>query len=373
MGARPVIPNFWHHPGIHGYDLGAKHPLKQTRLYRLHALLDRIADVDWRFSQLADDDDICRVHTDAYWAEVCAIDACLRRGETTGLTARRQAIDLKGDTPAFAGMELACRAYVGATADAARAVVSGARVAFAMGGGLHHAMPGAARGFCILNDPAIAVSVLADRFDRVMYIDLDVHHGDGVEAIFRNDRRVLTYSIHEDPATLWPRTGHAQDVGPVGTCVNMPIPAGATGADWGRAFRETFSPVVDWFQPNALVVQCGADPHLLDHLAHLRSDIPAYAQVLKQIAALRIPAVVVGGGGYHMAVTPVTWATAVLTLSGHAIPDTLPGDLAEAWEWPDWVGPVIHGDALRAEISRRIESFRAEVLPEVRRRASAPV
>ncbi|MDX2064989.1 MAG: hypothetical protein SFX74_04520 [Fimbriimonadaceae bacterium] len=378
MSVRPVIPNLWHHPGIHDYNLGAKHPLKPSRLRRLYELLGRIADLDLRTAQLADDDDIWRVHTPDYWSEVCAIDACLRRGQTAGLVERRQAIDLKGDTPAFAGMEAACRAYVGATVDAARCVAGGANLAFAMGGGLHHAMPGCARGFCILNDPAIAVSILRDRFERVLYVDLDVHHGDGVETIFRSDRQVLTYSVHEDPSTLWPRTGHAHEIGPVGTCANVPLPAGTTGEDWAFAIRETLGPLVDWFRPRAMVVQCGADVHALDPLAHLAGDIPSYVSGIEELRRLRLPTVVVGGGGYHLAVTPVTWASVVLTFTGHDTPGQLPADLAAEWEWPDWNGPIGRGFdetncARDPDVRARVERFHSEILPAMRHRYDAGV
>jgi len=146
-------------------------------------------------------------------------------------------------------------------------------------GGLHHAMRGSASGFCVYNDPAIAIAwLLGQGAERVAYVDLDVHHGDGVQAAFYDDPRVLTISLHENPAALWPGTGLPSETGgpgAPGSAVNLALPAGTGDAGWLRAFHAVVPPLLREFRPAILVSQHGCDTHWLDPLAGLRLSIDA--------------------------------------------------------------------------------------------------
>jgi acetoin utilization protein AcuC len=223
------------------------------------------------------------------------------------------------DDPVFAGMHDASARVVGASLAAVRAVRGGeSEHAVNLAGGLHHAMRANASGFCVYNDPAAAIAwALQDGVERVAYVDVDVHHGDGVEAAFWSDPRVLTISLHESPRTLFPGTGYPSDVGGPGAegcAVNVALPPGTADDGWLRAFDAVVPPLVAAFRPQLLVTQHGCDSHFLDPLAHLALTVDgqrtAYA-ALHRLAHEHAGGawVAVGGGGYaHVDVVPRAWA-----------------------------------------------------------------
>jgi len=184
------------------------------------------------------------------------------------------------DDPVFPGMHDASALVTGATLAAARAVwTGGAEHGASIAGGLHHAMRGHASGFCVYNDPAIAIAwLLAAGAERIAYVDIDVHHGDGVQAAFYDDPRVLTISLHESPATLFPGTGRPSETGgpgAPGSAVNVALPAGTRDSGWLRAFHAVVPPLLRAFRPTILVSQHGCDTHWLDPLANLELSIDA--------------------------------------------------------------------------------------------------
>ena len=184
------------------------------------------------------------------------------------------------DNPVFPGMHDASALVVGATVAAALKVWAGvARHGASIACGLHHAMRANASGFCVYNDAAIAISwLLAARARRVAYVDIDVHHGDGVQAAFYDDPRVLTISLHEDPATLWPGTGWPSETGgpgAKGSAVNVALPAGTGDSGWLRAFHAVVPPLLRAFRPDIVVSQHGGDTHRLDPLGDLQAAIDA--------------------------------------------------------------------------------------------------
>src|SRR5256884_4045398 len=163
----------------------------------------------------------------------------------------------------------------GAAVAAAEEVWSGrAGRAVNIAGGLHHAMPDRASGFCVYNDPAVAIAQLLDAgAERIAYVDVDVHHGDGVQEVFYTDPRVLTVSLHETPLALFPGTGFPDETGgpgAEGSAVNVPLPPGVDDAGWQRAFHAIVPSVLRAFRPQILVSQWGADGHRVDPLADLR-------------------------------------------------------------------------------------------------------
>src|SRR4029079_10923400 len=182
------------------------------------------------------------------------------------------------DDPVFPDMHEATARVVQGTVDSALAVWEGRALhAVNVSGGLHHAMPGSASGFCVYNDAAVAIRALLDAgAQRVAYGDVDAHHGDGVQAVFWDDPRVLTLSVHETGQALFPGTGHAREAGgpgAEGTAVNVALPSGTGDAGWLRALDAVVPAVVRAFAPDVLVTQHGCDSHLLDPLTHLRVSI----------------------------------------------------------------------------------------------------
>ena len=276
----------------------------------------------------ASDDVLQLVHEPAY---VAAVRGAARRPAV-------QAHDPFGlgseDNPIFDGMHEAAALVTGATVDAAMAVRTGAaQHAVNLAGGLHHAMPARASGFCVYNDAAVAIAwLLADGVQKVAYVDLDAHHGDGVEAAFYRDPRVLTISLHESGYTAFPGTGFPGDSGhgaAEGTAVNVALPPGTGDSGWLRAFHAVVPPLVRAFEPEILITQLGCDTHRLDPLAQLELTVDAHRHsyaVLHQLAHEVTGGrwVAVGGGGYDIVqVVPRSWTHLLAEITGHPLdPDT---------------------------------------------------
>ncbi|MEQ1936224.1 MAG: acetoin utilization protein AcuC, partial [Fimbriimonadaceae bacterium] len=199
-----------------------------------------------------------------------------------------------GDTPAFPGIFEAALATVGASVSCANRIVEGQSVAISLAGGLHHAQRGNASGFCAVNDIAVAIMALLKKFDRVAYIDIDLHHGDGVEAIFRDDPRVMTASIHEFGPGFYPGTGDVN----FGNTVNAPMARGTNGPLWLKVFTEGVLQKVKEFNPDVIVLQMGVDPHTYDPLGHLNVSGRYWLEAVRAIKALDTPILALGGGGY---------------------------------------------------------------------------
>jgi acetoin utilization protein AcuC len=248
-----------------------------------------------------------------------------------------------GDNPIFPNMHEAAARVAGASLVAAEAVLSGrTQHAFNPAGGLHHAMPERASGFCVYDDPAIAIAwMLANGAERIAYVDVDVHHGDGPQAIFYDDPRVLTISLHQTGLTLFPGTGFVQEFGAgeaKGTKVNVPLPPYVGDAAWLRAFDEVVPPLVRAWKPDVLVTQLGCDTHHSDPLAMLGLSTIAYRVTATRLHELAHDAaggrwVATGGGGYQWArVVPRAWTIYFAEMCGVDVPDRIPGSWIEKAE-----------------------------------------
>jgi acetoin utilization protein AcuC len=235
------------------------------------------------------------------------------------------------DNPVFEGMFEASLAYLAGTVRAAEAVRDGAPLAFGIAGGLHHAQRSRASGFCVFNDPAVACAILREKFERVAYVDIDLHHGDGVQALFFDDPTVLTCSIHETGKRLYPGTGFVEERGAGDSSVNVPLEPFTTGDTWLWAFENGILPALRRFQPQAIVLQMGTDPHFLDPLGHLQVAAQEWLRAVEHIKALGLPIVAVGGGGYELSCVPRMWAAAVMTLSGIEFEDRIPASIPSEW------------------------------------------
>ncbi|HEY0903763.1 MAG TPA: acetoin utilization protein AcuC [Marmoricola sp.] len=238
------------------------------------------------------------------------------------------------DNPTFPNMHEAARHVVGASIEAARRVWEGEAIHAAnIAGGLHHAMPGVASGFCVYNDVAVAIRWLLDHgAGRVAYVDVDVHHGDGVQQIFYDDPRVLTISLHETGQMLFPGTGFPAEIGgpdAVGSSVNVALPPGTADAGWLRAFHAVVPPLVRAFAPDILVTQHGCDSHRDDPLAHLmltvdghRASYLALHDLAHDVCGGRWLAT--GGGGYAVVdVVPRSWTHLLAAVAGRPVDPAL--------------------------------------------------
>jgi len=312
------------------YNFGAGHPMAPARveltieLARAFGLFAE-AGVSVNSPVPATDTELELVHDPRYIAEVRLAGGDRPDSPLLGFFGLGTA-----DDPVFPGMHDASALVAGATLAGARAVWTGAaQHGASIAGGLHHAMRASASGFCVYNDPAIAIAwLLGQGAGRVAYVDVDVHHGDGVQAAFYDDPRVLTISLHQDPAALWPGTGlpsEAGGPGAPGSAVNVALPTGTGDAGWLRAFHAVVPPLLRAFRPAILVSQHGCDTHWLDPLAGLRLSIDAQRTAGAAIHALAHQVaggrwLLTGGGGYdRLQVVPRTWAHLLAEAAGHPI------------------------------------------------------
>jgi acetoin utilization protein AcuC len=325
-----------------GYDFGPSHPLAPIRVKLTMELAAAFgvlsADhVTVRAAPPASEDELEFVHDPGYIAAVryasgLPADGAAGNGPAESVDAQRLLRHGLGtqDDPIFTGMHDASALVAGATLAAAQAVWSGeAPHAASPAGGLHHAMRASASGFCIYNDPAIAIEwLLRQGAERIAYVDIDVHHGDGVQAAFWDDPRVLTISLHESPATLFPGTGRPTETGgpeAEGSAVNVALPAGTRDDGWLRAFHAVVPPLVRAFDPQILVSQHGCDTHWSDPLADLELTIDgqraahaAVHQLAHEVSDGRW--LLTGGGGYQLVqVVPRSWAHLLAEAAGQPI------------------------------------------------------
>jgi acetoin utilization protein AcuC len=238
-------------------------------------------------------------------------------------------------------MHEASAAIAGGSIQAVEQILAGeADHAFNPGGGLHHAMASRASGFCIYNDVALGVAAARDAGHRVLYVDLDVHHGDGTQALFWTDPEVLTVSIHETGNTLFPGTGFVDETGgpgAEGTAVNIPLEPYSGDPSWWPIVESTVPELADAFQPTFLVTQHGCDSHAWDPLAHLRVTTAAYARAVKlldEVAHEHCDGrwLATGGGGYDAyRVVPRSWSLVWLAQAHRDAPATTPAAWRDAW------------------------------------------
>ncbi|MQA14371.1 MAG: acetoin utilization protein AcuC [Pseudonocardiaceae bacterium] len=318
-----------------GYDLGEQHPLDPVRLdltMRLAGALGVLDGVEPLPPVVRTDEQLLAVHSADYLEAVkAAPTSAAPVGHGLGTA----------DNPVFERMHEASALVAGGSALAAEQLVSGrTKRACNIAGGLHHAMRGYASGFCVYNDCVVAIRHLLDSgVSRIGYVDIDVHHGDGVQRAFADDPRVLTISLHQHPMTLWPGTGHSGDIGAAGAegyAVNVPLPPGTDDAGWLRAFHAVVGGLLRSFAPEVLVTQHGADTHAEDPLADLALSVDgqraahrALRDLAEQTAGGRWLAL--GGGGYSLyRVVPRSWT--------HLLATVLDRDLDPQTPVPaDWV------------------------------------
>jgi acetoin utilization protein AcuC len=311
------------------YDFGRSHPLRPLRLELTMLLARELGVLDRPGVVLhtptpADDDLLELVHDPLYIASVKRAP-----DDLIGRLSLRWGLGTE-DNPIFPQMHEASALVTGATVDAARAVWEGrTQHAVNISGGLHHAMRAKASGFCVYDDPAVAIAwLLAQGAERIAYVDVDVHHGDGVEAAFYGDPRVLTVSLHESGRYLFPGSGFPEQCGSgdgAGFAVNVALPIGTGDAGWHRAFDAVVPPLVRAFRPQVMLTQQGADAHALDPLAHLMLSVDGQRLAYQRLHDLAHEVcggrwIAVGGGGYEpVQVVPRAWTHLLATATGDPV------------------------------------------------------
>jgi acetoin utilization protein AcuC len=298
---------FWH------FNYGFGHPMQTVRM---KMTVDRCRDLgllDLPATRVleprdATDGELLAFHTPDYLA-------ALQRAASGGDRASLARYGLgTADNPIFPGLADWARLYTGASLVAMEAVSRGdVTCAFNMAGGLHHAMPERASGFCYVNDAAVIIHLLAAAGRRVAYVDIDAHHGDGVQAAFYDTDQVLTISLHEMGDTLFPGTGRVEEIGRgpgQGFAVNVPLFPGTDDAVFLWAFDAVVPPIVGAFRPDVLVTQLGIDTHRADPLAHLALTTHGFGEAVRRLRDLCSCWIALGGGGYHPETVARGWSLA---------------------------------------------------------------
>ncbi len=328
--ARPDRAVFLYDERMSEHTLSDTHPMKPERLKYTRQLLESYAAFDTDFSRIeipreAAKSELGWFHTPEYVNGVEAIG--VGRGEVNPAEFNFG----PGDNPHYPGIYEAAALSTGASVVAAELLISGqADTAFNISGGLHHAMPDHAYGFCVFNDPVIAIQRFLNEGMKVAYVDIDCHHGDGVQHAFYSTDRVLTISIHESGAFLFPGTGFVQETGAGvgrGYSVNVPLYPYTSDEVYLWAFRQTVPALLDAFRPDVIVTQLGIDSHYLDPITHLALTVQGFAEAVAELGAAS-PGLwlALGGGGYDLQAVARAWTMAYGVLSGQNFHNDIPGD-----------------------------------------------
>ena len=360
-------------PQLSRHVLREGHPMRPVRLQYAFDLLAAYGAFDDPRAMLvepraATDDEIALFHDADYAA---AVRRYSEAGRDTG-DGMRYGFAQQGDNPIYPGMYEAAALATGASIVAADLVADGTvRAAFSPAGGLHHAARGHASGFCVFNDPAVAIERLRARGLRVAYVDIDAHHGDGVQAAFYDAADVLTISVHESGRYLFPGTGDADETGVgegAGYAVNLPLAPFTGDAVYLEVFDAVVLPLLRAFAPDVLATQLGVDSYASDPLTHLGLSTNSFIGCVERFAALGVPWLAFGGGGYDLDAVARCWALAYGVMLDREWDDAIPPQaraflagpcLRDAPQAPEneWTTHT------RAFAQRSVEQLKATVFP----------
>jgi acetoin utilization protein AcuC len=359
------------------FDYGPQHPLRMERLgltWRLMQAygLTRLPGAAVHTPQPAAERDIAVFHAPEYLAALKAANEGAQPpgGSAFGLGA--------GDNPVFRGLWEAARLVAAGSLLAADLVAGGqAQRAFHFAGGLHHAMPDRASGFCYVNDAVLAILRLREHGLNVAYVDIDAHHGDGVQQAFYGDPHVLTVSTHERGERLFPGTGFVHELGTgdaAGFSVNLPLEAYTDTETYLPAFEAVVPPLLERFKPDVIVAQLGIDAHRTDPLTHLALDVQGFAKAFARLLPLAPRLVALGGGGYDVRNVARAWTVAWAVLNGVELPAELPAAFDEdlrrfgfesrrLWDEPAPTLPEDIGRAVRDYVDRQVDAVQRTIFP----------
>lgn len=324
--------SYHYNPEVEQHHFGRSHPMKPWRLqltkqlilsYGLNKAMDSYQ------SMPATKREMCEFHDEGYVDFLKKVTP-----ENKDLyKASMESYAFGDDCPVFDGLYEYCELYTGATVSAARNLTSGqSDIAINWSGGLHHAKKSNASGFCYVNDIVLAICELCRHYSRILYIDIDVHHGDGVEQAFFSSNRVMTLSFHKfDKATFFPGTGSFSEQGPESSInpgahhgLNVPLKDGIDDDQYTSLFKDVVSDCVNHFQPSAIVLQCGADSLGGDRLGKFNLNIRAHGECVAHVKRYKLPLLILGGGGYTPRNVARLWCHETSLLVGAKLGDHLP-------------------------------------------------
>jgi acetoin utilization protein AcuC len=369
---------FIYSDALASFDYGANHPLKPVRLQLTFELIKAcglLSAADPRLIEPlpAGDADLLTYHAEDYLQVLKAANTgrYLPGARLFGLG--------PGDNPVFPGVLDWSRLVAGASLLAAALVADGrADIAFNIGGGLHHARAAQASGFCYINDAVLAIQLLLRKGMRVVYVDIDAHHGDGVQEAFYATDRVLTISLHETGEALFPGTGFEEEIGEgegKGYSVNIPLPAGAGDELFLLAFNKTVPDLIEAFKPDIIVSQLGVDTFRSDPLTHLNYTTNAFCEAVGTIRLLAPKWLALGGGGYDLANVARAWTLAWAIMNDAEAPREIPEQFLRTHPGAGFgkklrdeaARPEGPGRGLQQDVERAVHGVRERVIKRIAR------
>lgn len=340
---------YFHHPDVPNFHYGAAHPMKPQRLALTDSLvrgygLDQV--MDCAVPAPATTADLLKFHCPEYISFIDRVGAANPSNDLTVQmehTAALAALDrfnFAADCPAFTGLARFVRIYTGGSIAGARELALGPSdgVAINWAGGLHHAKKAGASGFCYINDIVLGILELLEYYPRVLYIDIDVHHGDGVQEAFYGNNRVMTLSIHKHGDGFFPGTGDIDEVGIERGryySVNVPLRTGIDDAGYAYVFESIVTAAIETFQPSAIVLQGGADSLGCDRLGCFNLSIRGHGDCVRFVHSFGLPVLMLGGGGYTIRNVSRCWAYETSILAQKPISNDLPVTLYHSQFAPD--------------------------------------
>lgn len=361
---------FVYHDRLTRHVLSDTHVFIPARLRYTYDLLDAFGAFELDNARLTEPrqvsvDELRSFHSADYIDAVAAIAKGQRLSD-----AARYGFSEGGDNPIYASMYDSALWTTGASMTATEELLSGrCSVAVNFSGGLHHAMPNHASGFCIFDDPVVAIKQMTDAGARVAYVDIDCHHGDGVQTGFYETDQVLTISLHESGEFLFPGTGFVQESGVGagrGYAVNVPLYPHTDDDTYLWAFREVVPPLVSAFKPDVLVTQLGIDTHVLDPITHLRLTVQGYARVVQELAQLSPGKwLALGGGGYNIGAVMRAWTKAYGVMLDQEWPQELPESFRAEYDLDRLDDP--EQPPLPPDVAAQVRTYAESSVAEVRR------
>ncbi|CAN3356014.1 probable histone deacetylase Hos2p [Diutina catenulata] len=363
-------------PDVSHYHYGALHPMKPFRLmltdhlvtsYRLYELMDVYE------PRAATRDEMTEFHSGDYIDFLASVVPDTKLDDATMCQ-----FNIGDDCPVFAGMGAYSAMYAGASLDATRKLTSGmSDIAINWSGGLHHAKKYEPSGFCYVNDIVLGILNMLRVHPRVMYIDIDLHHGDGVQEAFNTTDRVMTVSFHKYNGEFFPGTGAVDETGigkGKGYAVNVPLRDGIDDDSYVRLFKSVMEPLITKFRPSAIVQQCGADSLGYDRLGCFNLNIRAHGECVRFIKSFGLPMLVVGGGGYTPRNVSRLWCYETSVLNDVTLDGKIPNYL-DTYDWfgPDFsLHPQLEGRIDNKNSKKYLEAVKTTILEQLRDLGHAP-
>jgi acetoin utilization protein AcuC len=368
-GANKEVLVFSKEFGRHSY--GPNHPLKVERLQLTMDLIGAYglfddAESPWIEAQEADEQDLLLVHSPKYLQVLkeCNEGKAPPESWKYGLGS--------GDNPVFPGLYDWSLLVTGATLECVRQIRDENRnIAFNIAGGLHHAMKSRAGGFCYLNDPAVGIAKMVQDGLRVVYLDVDVHHGDGVQAAFYDTDKVLTISIHQHGHTLFPGTGFPDEMGEGpgrGYAVNIPLAPDTDDDLYLSVFMDLVPPLVRGYSPDVLVTQLGVDTLATDPLATMSLTVNGFSKLIEEMKSWDLKWVALGGGGYNVMNVARAWTQAWAVMKGIQLPDNLPESFVQQHQAELEQNPTLSDPTQKTHpvIAGRVEALAKSVVERIK-------